>query len=952
VRQLPNSTDYTKLASAIVSAVDTPAKVFASTVDTKLAEDFVNDYVDSLLPLTRKNQGTVPVSTTLPSQHNVDLGGARVLSLDESHELYNLFHLTHGVAHFVAPKSITNFSDSKHNLYRFSGDLTFDLLSQQQPPDIEDWLTNLQSGENPQATEVSLRISSFNIEQSSPLEEDSFYTAQTLANISDPLLASDGANKLILSRGGNVVVSKRVDVSFVQDGALALSLFPHDTNFSTGYSKQNCDELIFNGARYAIVYDNRVVKTGTLNYPVWQAEPFFFAGHFGWLVIAGGSTTNLTLGEVSGGELLFISRTYSTQIKPYVNAVPTSLYIDRNTVYVAVALETQLRLDVFNGSLKALASTSYAATDSAIVNFIVHNAKLYGLVCGLRGNIYSPQLIDFEESQVISFTTQTFTAPSQWRPHFQIVRKEQMIVDFEKTNPGTELSASAEYSYAAQTPLQADYDANPRYWVLTFNREFNIVPLRVKAAGAVQIAKFTEGNIVQSGDTIYRVYFVPTYNMVVPNVRFVRIHTLREFTTNFRTLEETGLPTNTARIHYNGNSYSVSTVSIGSFYLTWQIVGVVERKNKLFAVIGAKTTSGIVKYFLRQMTIVAPTALDRVIRISDSVTNLAGYQEIVADSNTHLVSKFADTFNVEKINVNRLYDAERAHWRPEYFTKYSTTLDVGVVLRETQTDTAQYSELYLPNIQVSTVEFFSDLSADNVTLTGDRYDFNSPEKLVFSALGTSEFPGDKNPLVDAEVDILTFGYPAILTQSATSATTGQGIFRVFSGRVESVETDGGQVSVKCIGALEMLSQPYKDVTSASCTYKFGGIRCGVQLTKTYGTITSATRNYLVVNMNSILPLSAVLYKQGTLRFMDAGFQNVEVDVATVASLGGTIYRIELFSTLDYVPPNGALVVLSNGCTKTMVDCAAYNNLERGRQMPYLQGARTFTASGMINDSID
>ena len=111
-----------------------------------------------------------------------------------------------------------------------------------------------------------------------------------------------------------------------------------------------------------------------------------------------------------------------------------------------------------------------------------------------------------------------------------------------------------------------------------------------------------------------------------------------------------------------------------------------------------------------------------------------------------------------------------------------------------------------------------------------------------------------------------------------------------------------------------------ELTSKFCRYQFGGFGCGVDLTPyTFAqTITSVVNNYTFTIDGTI---ADGLLDRGKLTFTSGNNNEINADIASYAG-----NQIVLFQTMPFDIEVGNTVTVVQGCAKTLLACAVYNNV--------------------------
>jgi hypothetical protein len=973
------SGSLSNLKSKILQVINSPEETFVSLVPLELPEELIPDFMDKQLQLTRKGQMQVQ-GTLLPALHSVDFSRGNQLSPELSNHLYNIFHLC-ACSGTLLPEAVTNHADSAHRIYHFTPEgVSFSLTAAfQEKADFLYYRANLAAPEELLPSLPTIKLSGFALEQGSSLEspDNVFFNNREAFTLSSGQVLLDSAfwgtcsaaNDLLAINDAGTIKLLAIN-PVAQTIADTVTLGAINTNFSTRIVLAEELLLVFNGtSAWILNRDLSILYSRITNAPILAAAESGFMGNVGFILATGGSATVLTSGAAAGGKLEFLAPGLQLELKSYDNSAPTALMKDGSNLFVGISFNTSLSIgyELYDAAIKLCdrGTTITSISDAAFASFYVRSGKVYGLAIGVDGSTYSPKLIDLELEQEISISSSTFTAPTNWTPTIKKLLCELPIFDFESAQSGTTLTNDKFWSVNGAAPITASYQSSSRLFSLTYDSRYSLKPIKLKSSSQVGLlgTGSVQGQlIIQNALTIKKLTLIPSHNCVVPNLRMVRMQTMRPYQCPF--IETDGATSaGSVDVYKDGFKHTFFPINyLATGYDSLGIWDVIRRDDEVFGVevMTSRNTSFITSpttRLIRPSTIVASASFPGQAKYDSPNRRVS--RSISGTNYLHLIGE--NFFNVELAHRNTMLSGNQSWFKTEWLSKTLTSFDCGIVLWQknfTPGNPNQFSESYLPSAEVSAIEFHSDISADNCTISLARYDANNRAELLITALGTSDFEDSFEPATNSQIDILSFG-DVFLTNLDDSATRGglpafeQGISKIFSGFLQSVKVTDSQSEASAVGMLENLATPYKDVTGLLCPYAFGGIKCGVALTKSYGVVVSATAGAMVVDFGAALPLVLNRYQQGTVRFLAAGFQSVEKDVSSVTLVSGNQFQINLFGSFNYsLPKAGTLLVLANGCTKTLARCNDYNNLPRGRQMPYLQGARVYSASGELNSGIN
>jgi hypothetical protein len=974
------SVNLANLKAKILQVIISPEETFVSHIPLELPEELIPDFMDKQLQLTRKGQMQVQ-GRQLPALHSVDLSTARQLSPELSQHLYNIFHLCH-CSGILLPEAVTNHADSTHRIYYFTPEgISFSLTGAfQENKSALTYKADLLATEKLLPTTSNIKLTGFALEQGSSLESptQSFFNNRDAFILASGQLLLDSAfwgtcefvtDLLAVNDAGTI---KLLAINPVTQTLTATkSLGAINNSFPTRIVQAEESLLVFNGTS-AWILDSKlnVLYSRITNAPILAAVESGFMGNAGFVLACGGSASNLTLGAAAGGTLEFLSPGLNLELKTYQNAAPTALLKDGCNLFVGVTFNNSLSIgyELYDAAIKLCdkGTTITTIAKAAFASFFVRSGKVYALVIGHTGLAFSPKLVDLELSQEISITSSSFTAPANWKPTVKKLLCELPTFDFEFIQSGGTLASNKFWSVNGTAPISSTYQTSSRLFSLAYDgTNYSLKGIKLKASSQVEIlgTGTIQGQLIsQNAQTIKKLTLIPSHNCVVPNIRLVRIQTMRPYQIPF--VETDGAASaGTIDIYQNGLRYTFIPINyLATGFDSLGIWNLIERNGQVFGVevLSSRNTTFVSSPVTR---LIRPTAVSSNVSFNGQakydVPNQRVTRAVSGTNYLHLIDN--NFFNVELSQRNKLLSSNQSWFRTEYLTKTITSFDCGVVLWQKNSVSGQpnqFTESYLPSVDVSAIEFHSDVSADNCTISLSRYSAMSKAESLVTALGTSDFEDNFEPATNSQIDILSFGDTFLTNLDDFVTRAGlpafeQGISKIFSGFIQGVKVTDSQSESSAVGMLENLSTPYKDVTGLLCPYAFGGIKCGVALTKSYGVVVSASAGSMIVDFGAVLPLVLNRYQQGTVRFLAAGFQSVEKDIGSVTLVSGTQYQLNLFGSFNYsLPKTGTLLVLANGCTKTLTRCNDYGNLPRGRQMPYLQGARVYSASGELNSGIN
>ena len=219
-----------------------------------------------------------------------------------------------------------------------------------------------------------------------------------------------------------------------------------------------------------------------------------------------------------------------------------------------------------------------------------------------------------------------------------------------------------------------------------------------------------------------------------------------------------------------------------------------------------------------------------------------------------------------------------------------------------------------PGMTPSAIRRSADLSADTMDVSG--------------------------PLSDAAIterDLIAGRWDgARVTVRAVDWSDGQVVADLGEGRIGAVETRIDGFTAELAGIAALLDRPVSEETSAECRADLGDARCRVAMAGRKAVARVVATDDAVLTLDRAEP-SANAYGGGLLRWIGGG--NSGLDSAIAVSAGATV-------TLRGPPrftAEGALVLLIEGCDKSMATCAGrFANAANFRGEPYLPGIDLLT----------
>lgn len=170
---------------------------------------------------------------------------------------------------------------------------------------------------------------------------------------------------------------------------------------------------------------------------------------------------------------------------------------------------------------------------------------------------------------------------------------------------------------------------------------------------------------------------------------------------------------------------------------------------------------------------------------------------------------------------------------------------------------------------------------------------------------------------------------------AVDWTGGPGRVELGEGRLGAVSVEDGRFTAELQGASAALARPVVEETSPECRAELGDRRCRVAMAgrRRFARVVSVAEAVVTVDRSA----AEGVYAGGRLRWFGSAAGGLES--AIVASLESTV-------TLDTMPAGavaGALIELTEGCDKSLANCAArFGNAVNFRGEPYLPGVDLLT----------
>ena len=143
---------------------------------------------------------------------------------------------------------------------------------------------------------------------------------------------------------------------------------------------------------------------------------------------------------------------------------------------------------------------------------------------------------------------------------------------------------------------------------------------------------------------------------------------------------------------------------------------------------------------------------------------------------------------------------------------------------------------------------------------------------------------------------------------------------LYTGILGKIKKSDRNFEIEVRGLDHKLENKIGELTSKFCRYQFGGFGCGVDLALyTYTqTITAVTNRY---NFTIDGTIADGLLDRGKLTFISGNNNSFSADIATY-----TGNQITLFQPMPFPIEIGTTVTVIQGCSKTLLACAIYDNI--------------------------
>lgn len=156
--------------------------------------------------------------------------------------------------------------------------------------------------------------------------------------------------------------------------------------------------------------------------------------------------------------------------------------------------------------------------------------------------------------------------------------------------------------------------------------------------------------------------------------------------------------------------------------------------------------------------------------------------------------------------------------------------------------------------------------------------------------------------------------PASLTENPPK------LLHLYTGILGKIKKSDRTFEIEVRGLDHKLENKLGELTSKFCRYEFGGFGCGVDLSPyTYSQGITGVSNQYTFAIDGSIP-SGVL-DRGKLTFTSGANNTISADIAYYSS-----NQIVLFQPLPYTIEVGDTVTVIQGCAKTLLACAKYNNV--------------------------
>ena len=143
---------------------------------------------------------------------------------------------------------------------------------------------------------------------------------------------------------------------------------------------------------------------------------------------------------------------------------------------------------------------------------------------------------------------------------------------------------------------------------------------------------------------------------------------------------------------------------------------------------------------------------------------------------------------------------------------------------------------------------------------------------------------------------------------------------LYSGILGKIKKSERNFEIEVRGLDHKLENKLGELTSKFCRYQFGGFGCGVNLSPyTYTQAITGVSNQYTFTIDGNLADSSL--DRGKLTFLTGANAGISADIAS-----NWASQVVLFQPLPYTIAVGDTVTVVQGCAKTLLACAKYNNV--------------------------
>lgn len=143
---------------------------------------------------------------------------------------------------------------------------------------------------------------------------------------------------------------------------------------------------------------------------------------------------------------------------------------------------------------------------------------------------------------------------------------------------------------------------------------------------------------------------------------------------------------------------------------------------------------------------------------------------------------------------------------------------------------------------------------------------------------------------------------------------------LYSGILGKIKKSDRTFEIEVRGFDHKLENKLGELTSKFCRYQFGGFGCGVDLLPyTFDQTVTSVVNQYTFSIDGTL--AGGILDRGKITFISGNNNTISADIASYSAS-----QIVLFQPMPYQITPGDSVTVIQGCAKTLLACAKYNNV--------------------------